>query len=108
MATDILVPTLGESVSEATVAQWLKKAGEAVKKDEPVVELDFEHHRSAVTGSCLDFHTQFGNDPLTGRTGCRASGRVAGSIVANAGSLPDDHASSGRLGLLIIASQISF
>jgi 2-oxoglutarate dehydrogenase E2 component (dihydrolipoamide succinyltransferase) len=38
--TDILVPTLGESVSEASVARWLKKAGEAVKKDETIVELE--------------------------------------------------------------------
>ncbi len=40
MASDILVPTLGESVSEATVAQWLKKPGEPVALDEPVVELE--------------------------------------------------------------------
>ena len=40
MATDIVVPTLGESVSEATVAQWLKKPGESVGLDEPVVELE--------------------------------------------------------------------
>ncbi|MBR0674332.1 biotin/lipoyl-containing protein, partial [Neoroseomonas soli] len=38
--TDILVPTLGESVSTATVARWLKKAGEAVAADEPLVELE--------------------------------------------------------------------
>ena len=38
--TKILVPTLGESVTEATVAQWLKKEGEAVKADEPIVELE--------------------------------------------------------------------
>jgi 2-oxoglutarate dehydrogenase E2 component (dihydrolipoamide succinyltransferase) len=38
--TEILVPTLGESVSSATVARWLKKAGEAVKADEPLVELE--------------------------------------------------------------------
>ncbi|MBX2834895.1 MAG: 2-oxoglutarate dehydrogenase complex dihydrolipoyllysine-residue succinyltransferase [Micavibrio sp.] len=38
--TKILVPTLGESVSEATVAQWLKKEGEAVKADEPIIELE--------------------------------------------------------------------
>jgi len=38
--TNIVVPTLGESVSEATVAQWLKKEGEAVKADEPLVELE--------------------------------------------------------------------
>jgi 2-oxoglutarate dehydrogenase E2 component (dihydrolipoamide succinyltransferase) len=40
MATDIKVPTLGESVTTATVARWLKKAGEAVAVDEPVVELE--------------------------------------------------------------------
>ena len=38
--TDIVVPTLGESVSEATVAKWLKKPGDAVKKDETLVELE--------------------------------------------------------------------
>ncbi|HZF75274.1 MAG TPA: 2-oxoglutarate dehydrogenase complex dihydrolipoyllysine-residue succinyltransferase [Acetobacteraceae bacterium] len=38
--TDILVPPLGESVSSATVARWLKKAGEAVAADEPLVELE--------------------------------------------------------------------
>ncbi len=38
--TQIVVPTLGESVAEATVAQWLKKEGEAVKADEPLVELE--------------------------------------------------------------------
>lgn len=38
--TEILVPTLGESVSTATVARWMKKAGEAVAADEPLVELE--------------------------------------------------------------------
>ena len=38
--TQIVVPTLGESVTEATVAQWLKKEGEVVAADEPVVELE--------------------------------------------------------------------
>lgn len=40
MAIDIKVPNLGESVTEATVASWLKKAGDAVEADEPVVELE--------------------------------------------------------------------
>ncbi len=38
--TDIMTPALGESVTEATVARWTKKAGEAVKKDEVLVELE--------------------------------------------------------------------
>ena len=40
MSDDILVPVLGESVTEATVARWLKKEGEEVTADEPVVELE--------------------------------------------------------------------
>ena len=40
MGIDIKVPTLGESVSSATVARWLKKAGESVAADEPLVELE--------------------------------------------------------------------
>ncbi len=40
MSVEIRVPTLGESVTEATIAKWLKKAGDAVKVDEPVVELE--------------------------------------------------------------------
>ena len=37
---DIVVPTLGESVTEATVARWLKQPGEAVARDEPLIELE--------------------------------------------------------------------
>jgi 2-oxoglutarate dehydrogenase E2 component (dihydrolipoamide succinyltransferase) len=40
MATEVKVPTLGESVTEATVGQWLKKPGEAVALDEPIVSLE--------------------------------------------------------------------
>jgi len=40
MALEIKVPTLGESVTEATVGHWLKKQGDAVARDEPLVELE--------------------------------------------------------------------
>ncbi len=40
MAIEIVVPTLGESVTEATVGKWFKKAGDAVKADEAVAELE--------------------------------------------------------------------
>jgi 2-oxoglutarate dehydrogenase E2 component (dihydrolipoamide succinyltransferase) len=40
MATEIKVPTLGESVTSATVARWMKQPGEAVAADEPLVELE--------------------------------------------------------------------
>src|SRR5471032_1683827 len=38
--TDIRVPTLGESVTEATVGKWFKQPGDAVSVDEPLVELE--------------------------------------------------------------------
>ena len=40
MAEKITVPTLGESVTEATVSKWLKNQGEKVVADEPIVELE--------------------------------------------------------------------
>ncbi|QRG07542.1 2-oxoglutarate dehydrogenase complex dihydrolipoyllysine-residue succinyltransferase [Xanthobacter dioxanivorans] len=40
MTTEIRVPTLGESVTEATIGKWFKKPGDAVKADEPLVELE--------------------------------------------------------------------
>ncbi|MFJ5487974.1 biotin/lipoyl-containing protein, partial [Hansschlegelia beijingensis] len=40
MSTEIRVPTLGESVTEATIGRWFKKPGEAVAADEPIVELE--------------------------------------------------------------------
>ena len=40
MSNRILVPSLGESVTEATVAKWLKQVGEEVDSDEPLVELE--------------------------------------------------------------------
>eukprot|EP00873_Tetraselmis_striata_P031795 jgi/Tetstr1/452059/TSEL_039095.t1 len=40
MSTEVRVPTLGESVTEATIGQWFKKVGDAVSADEPIVELE--------------------------------------------------------------------
>ncbi|SEE63021.1 2-oxoglutarate dehydrogenase E2 component [Rhizobiales bacterium GAS188] len=40
MATEIRVPTLGESVTEATIGRWFKQPGDAVKADEPLLELE--------------------------------------------------------------------
>ena len=40
MSEKILVPVLGESITEATVAKWLKNEGDSVEVDEPIVELE--------------------------------------------------------------------
>jgi len=65
MATDIKVPALGESVTEATVGQWFKKPGEAVKVDEPLVELETDKVTvevpSPVAGVLSDIMVQQGS-----------------------------------------------
>nr|WP_298106003.1 2-oxoglutarate dehydrogenase complex dihydrolipoyllysine-residue succinyltransferase [uncultured Shinella sp.] len=74
MATEIRVPTLGESVSEATVGTWFKKVGDVIKADEPLCELE--------------------TDKVTIEVPAPASG-VLSEIVANAG---DTVAPGGLLG----------
>ena len=58
MAMDIVVPTLGESVSEATVAQWLKQPGQAVALDEPLVELETDKVTLEVNASVAGVLTE--------------------------------------------------
>ena len=40
MSEKILVPVLGESITEASIARWIKNKGESVSADEPIVELE--------------------------------------------------------------------
>jgi 2-oxoglutarate dehydrogenase E2 component (dihydrolipoamide succinyltransferase) len=81
MATDILVPTLGESVSTATVARWLKQAGESVAADEPLVELETDKvtvEVNAPTAGVLE--------AISAQTGAEVEpGAVLGSIAAGSG-----------------------
>src|ERR1051325_4691740 len=48
MATDVQVPALGESITEGTLAQWLKKPGESVAADEAIASLDTDKVRVEV------------------------------------------------------------
>ncbi|HMA15828.1 MAG TPA: biotin/lipoyl-containing protein, partial [Kiloniellaceae bacterium] len=77
MATDIVVPALGESVTEATVAQWLKQPGEAVAVDEPLVELE--------------------TDKVTLEVNASVAG-VLSEVVAEAGANVEVGALLGRIG----------
>ena len=42
MSIEIKVPSLGESITEATVSKWMKKEGESFQVDEPLVEIETE------------------------------------------------------------------
>ena len=52
MPHQILVPSLGESIIEATVSKWLKQVGEKVDADEPVVELETDKVNLECTSPC--------------------------------------------------------
>ena len=84
MATDIKVPALGESVTTATVARWLKQAGESVKADEPVVELETDKVTVEVPAPGAG---RLG--PIQAQEGAEVSvGAVLATVEAGAGSAP--------------------
>src|SRR5439155_9626358 len=49
MAVEIKVPSVGESITEGTISRWLKKDGDAVRADEPVVEIETEKATTEVS-----------------------------------------------------------
>lgn len=83
MATDITVPTLGESVSEASVIQWFKSVGDAVAKDEPLVELETDKVTievpSPVAGALTEIVAGDGAEVEVGALLCRVEEGAAGS-----------------------------
>ncbi len=70
MSEKILVPVLGESITEATVAKWLKNKGETVDADEPIVELETDKVNlevpSPVTGKLIEINSQDGSTVKVG------------------------------------------
>lgn len=65
MTIEVKVPTLGESVTEATIGEWLKKPGEAVKADEPIASLETDKVAvevpSPVAGVMGEYRAQLGD-----------------------------------------------
>lgn len=90
MATDITVPQLGESVTEATVASWMKHVGDAVKADEPLVELETDKVTlevpAPVSGVLTEIAAEEGDNvevsALLGRIDETASADVSASAPA--------------------------
>ncbi len=63
MATDVKIPNLGESISEATVAEWLKKVGDAVKQDEPIASLETDKVAVELTAPVAGVITAIAAEP---------------------------------------------
>jgi 2-oxoglutarate dehydrogenase E2 component (dihydrolipoamide succinyltransferase) len=97
MATDVQVPTLGESITEGTLAQWLKKPGEAVAADEPIANLETDKVSvevpSPIAGVLTEQLVQEGDNVAVGAVIARIdeaanAGPAPAVAVANAATNP--------------------
>src|SRR3954447_18118281 len=106
MTVEIRVPTLGESVTEATVAKWLKTPGERVERDEPVVELETDKVTLEVpapqAGVIGEIHVaEGGNVPVGAVLGIIADGAAAPAphpvpLHLVSGAIPGSSPGTGR------------
>ena len=83
MSEKIVVPVLGESITEATVAKWLKNPGDAVEADEPIVELETDKVNlevpSPISGVLTEINSQDGSVVEVGA--------LLGSVSADSGAV---------------------
>src|SRR5690242_19959769 len=83
MAVEIKVPALGESVTEATVSKWLVKAGDSVKVDQPLCELETDkvtvEVNATVAGAVVDLAVEEGASVQVGGLLCHIEAGAAGS-----------------------------
>ena len=83
MATDVKIPELGESVSEATIVRWLKQDGETVQADEPLLEIETEKAAMEVAAEVA------GRLSILQPVGARvAPGAVVGRVTEERGAEP--------------------
>lgn len=92
MATDVNVPTLGESITEATVGQWLKNPGDAVALDEPIVALETDkvsvEVNSPVAGTLAEQLVKEGDTVAVGALIARIGEGGAPALTAAAPAAP--------------------
>jgi 2-oxoglutarate dehydrogenase E2 component (dihydrolipoamide succinyltransferase) len=92
MATEIKVPSLGESITEATVAKWLKRPGEAVAADEPIAELETDKVTLEVpapaSGTLAEILAEEGANVPVGAVLGRIADGLAGALTHPAAIAP--------------------
>ncbi|OSQ47194.1 2-oxoglutarate dehydrogenase complex dihydrolipoyllysine-residue succinyltransferase [Thalassospira alkalitolerans] len=88
MATEVKVPALGESVTEATIAKWYKKVGDAVAADEPIVELETDkvtvEVNAPVSGAIAELIVAEGDEVEVGALIAMITEGAAGTTAAAA------------------------
>ena len=92
MAVEIKVPALGESVTEATVAKWLVKAGDSVSIDQPLCELETDkvtvEVNATVAGAIVDLAAEEGATVQVGGLLCHIEAGVGGAAAKPAAAKP--------------------
>src|SRR5262245_19966016 len=103
MATDVVMPQMGESIAEGTIVRWLKKVGDAVEKDEPLFEISTDkvdaEIPSPIAGVLTEIKAAEGETVqinvvvaviggASGGTSTGASERISSATVADPASLP--------------------
>ena len=87
MSEKILVPVLGESITEATVSKWLKNEGDVVEADEPIVELETDKVNlevpSPVSGTLTKINSKDGSIVEVGALLGSVSENGAGTVHKN-------------------------
>ena len=92
MAVEIKVPALGESVTEATVAKWLVKAGDSVTIDQPLCELETDkvtvEVNATVAGTMVDLAVEEGATVQVGGVLCHIEAGAAGAAAPKPAAAP--------------------
>ena len=96
MSENIVVPVLGESITEATVSKWLKKSGDKVSADEPIVELETDTVNlevpSPVSGILSEIKTKEGETvQVGGLLGVISDGEKADTKISKTEKIPQKH-----------------
>jgi 2-oxoglutarate dehydrogenase E2 component (dihydrolipoamide succinyltransferase) len=96
MATDVIMPQMGESIAEGTITKWMKKVGDTVKRDEPIFEISTDkvdaEIPSPVAGTLLEIKVQEGQtvaiNTIVGRIGEASEAGLSPAPAAPAPAKP--------------------
>src|SRR5258706_1524318 len=99
MATEVIMPQMGESIAEGTITKWMKKVGDAVKRDEPIFEISTDkvdaEIPSPVAGTLTEIRVQEGQTvaintvvAVIGEAGAQPAASAAAPAAAASAPVP--------------------